>query len=195
MGLFNKKKKEQVIRELHSERYNFEYGTLPSIATYAPMHLFSADYEGNELFNLIIDKNAKMTEWGEMCAKNFCMKIYNVVGGQISFLKFPEPKTSPELLYAAVPLPDNLIEKMKDESDLYYRPFYILAKIIDKWYIGEIKCDESTNTNAAFYYPVYYETIDNPNPVEFIKWVMDKEGFSKNENLFKDPIEEFLNNN
>ena len=35
---------------------------------------------------------------------------------------------------------------------------------------GEIKCDESTS--AGFYYPVYYETIDNPNPVEFIKWVI-----------------------
>lgn len=191
MGLFRKKKK-QFSRELHSERYQFEYVTLPSIASFAPLQLFCVDYQGNELLNFLFDKDEKATEWEKMCADNFCMKIYDVVGGQISFLKFPEPENSPELLYAAIPLQNHLTAAMKDESDLYYRPFYILSKIVDKWCIGEIKCDESTS--ARFYNPVYYETIDNPNPIEFIKWVMDKEGFSKNDKASKDPIEEFLTN-
>ena len=32
------------------------------------------------------------------------------------------------------------------------------------------------------------------NPIEFIKWVMDKEKLKKNDKASKDPIEEFLTN-
>lgn len=64
MGLFRKKKK-QFSRELHSERYQFEYVTLPSIASFAPLQLFCVDYQGNELLNFLFDKDEKATEWGK----------------------------------------------------------------------------------------------------------------------------------
>ena len=192
MRLFSKKK-SQVFRDLHGERYQFEYEMLPSMATFAPMQLFCVDFQGKELLNFILDEEEKKTAWGCLCEKEFCMKIYDVGGGQISMLTFPTPEASPELAYAAISAPNHLIEKYKDESDLYYRPYYILAKVVDKWCLGEIKHDKGTDKNA--YYPVYYQTIEQPDPVVFMKWVMEREGFTKIENLSKDPIEDFLTNN
>jgi hypothetical protein len=58
MRLFSKKK-SQVFRDLHGGRYQFEYETLPAIATFAPMQLFCVDFEGKELLSFILDEEEK----------------------------------------------------------------------------------------------------------------------------------------
>ena len=82
------------------------------------------------------------------------MKIYSVAEGQISLLRFPDPEASPELMYAAIPLHNYQVDTMKDEADLSYLPFYILAKVADKWCIGEVKADKECG--KGFFSPVYY---------------------------------------
>ena len=103
MGLFSKKDKN-VLREAHSYRYEMEYMTLPSAAAFAPVQLFSPDNEGSELMELFLDKRLQETNWAKGYVEDFCMKIYSVAEGQISLLRFSDPETSPELMYAAIPL-------------------------------------------------------------------------------------------
>ncbi|MBP3671085.1 MAG: hypothetical protein J6J06_03890 [Bacteroidaceae bacterium] len=192
MGLFSKRKKT-VERDAHSERYEFEHYTLPSAATFAPIQLFTSDFEGNILLDLMFDNKSKESSWFKHYAEHFSMKIYDVVGGQISFLRFPESEVSPSLVCAAVPLHKHLTDTMKDESDLYYRPYYFLTKLIDKWCFGEMKIDKECR--EEFFYPVYYKMVDSPDMVEFMQWVMEREGLSKNADLLpEDTITEFLNN-
>ena len=189
MGLFNRKEKK-ALREAHSYRYEMEYMTLPSAAAFAPVQLFSPDNEGSELITLFLDKGLKETNWAKGYVKDFCMKIYSVAEGQISLLRFPDPEASPELMYAAIPLHNHQVDTMKDEADLSCLPFYILAKVADKWCIGEIKADKECS--KGFFYPVYYTLVDVPDPIEFMRWVMEREGFSKSENLSEDPVGDFL---
>lgn len=189
MGLFNRKEKK-ALREAHSYRYEMEYITLPSAAAFAPVQLFSPDNEGSELITLFLDKGLKETNWAKGYVEDFCMKIYSVAEGQISLLRFSAPETSPELMYAAIPLHNHQVDTMNDEADLSYLPFYILAKVADKWCIGEIKADKECS--KGFFYPVYYTLVDVPDPIEFMRWVMEREGFSKSENLSEDSVEDFL---
>lgn len=189
MGLFSKKDKN-VLREAHSYRCEMEYMTLPSAAAFAPVQLFSPDNEGSKLMELFLDKRLQETNWAKGYVEDFCMKIYSVAEGQISLLRFSDPETSPELMYAAIPLHDHQVDTMKDEADLSYLPFYILAKVADRWCIGEIKADKECS--KGFFYPVYYTLVDVPDPIEFMRWVMEREGFSKSENLSEDPVEDFL---
>ena len=125
MGLLRKKKKT-ISLEKHNVRFNFEYGCLPSAATFAPIQWFSPDNEGGDLF--ILDDEMKGVSWVKEYIENTSMTIYNVAGGQISMLKLPTPEASPELAYAAVTVTDQLLTTMKDETDLYYRPFCILFR-------------------------------------------------------------------
>lgn len=190
MGLFSKKEKK-ALREAHSHRYEMEYMTLPSVAAFAPVQLFSPDNEGSGLIELILDKKLKETGWAKSYAADFCMKIYSVAEGQISLLRFSEPATSPELMYAAVPLHNHMVNTMRSETDLCHLPFYVLARVADKWCIGEIKADKACS--KGFYYPVYYTMVNLPDPIGFMRWVMEREGFSKNESLSEeDPVEDFL---
>lgn len=194
MSIFSifSKKKNSIAPDKHSGRFGFEYLILPSAATFAPTQLFSPDNEGSELFDLLfIDDDMRAASWVKEYIKNSSMTIYSVAGGQISMLKFPEPDASPELAYAAVPIADHLLVNMKEEEDIYYRPFYILAKMVDKWCIGEVKYDK--DRDDGFYYVEYYKMVDKADPVEFIKWVMEREGFSKCDDVEQDdPVAKFL---
>ena len=57
--------------------------------------------------------------------------------------------------------------------------------------IGEVKADK--DCGKGFFYPVYYTLVDVPDPIEFMRWVMEREGFSKSEKLSEDPVKDFLN--
>lgn len=191
MGLFRKKKKT-ISLEKHNGRFIIEYDILPDIATFAPIQLLSLDNEGGELFDLFIDDDMKAVGWVKEYMRNSTMTIYSVAGGQISMLKFPEPDASPELAYAAVPTADHLLANMKDESDLYYRPFYILAKMVDRWCFGEVKYNKYSDDG---YYTEYYKMVDKADPVQFIEWVMQREAFAKPEDVDPDdPVADFLKN-
>lgn len=191
MGLF-KKKKRAISRDKHSRRIELEFVVLPSMAAFYPIQYFSPDFEGKELVELLFDSDElKNASWVKEYVENTSMTIYNVCGGQISMLKFPKPEASPELAYAAITLSDHLSLNMKEESDIYYRPFYILAKMVDKWCIGEVKYDK--DRDDGFYYVEYYKMVDKADPVEFIKWVMEREGFSKCDDVEQDdPVAKFL---
>lgn len=192
MGFFRKKKRV-ISTDRHSGRFEFEFRVLPSAATFTPFQFFVQDNEGTELVELLFSVYDEMKDgdWKKEYIANTTMNIYDVDGGEISLLKFPEPEGSPELVYAATVLPSHLAESMKEEADIYYRPFYILAKMVDKWCIGEVKY-EVKDGNESFYYTEYYKMVDKADPIQFVEWVMAREGLSKRDIVQNDPIEDFL---
>lgn len=192
---FLDKKKSAISLDKRSGRFEFEYGTLPSVATFYPIQLFDLGNMESELMEILFSYNDEMkgASWLEEYIANFSMKAYHVGGGQISLLTFAEPEASPELAYAATVLPNHLSESMKEVSDIYYRPFYILAKMVDKWCIGEVKYAKGNKEDH--YYTEYYKMVDKADPIQFIEWVMAREGLSKTKTnvVQSDPVEDFLN--
>ena len=73
----------------------------------------------------------------------------------------------------------------------YPNPYYILAKIVDVWAIGEIKPHPQKTSD---YITTYYKTIDTPDLRQFVEWVMGKEKLSPidSSETFPDVIEEYL---
>lgn len=196
MGLFSKNKKQTLsdadTRDPHIGRYGKEFYCIHSLAAYGATHLFSPDMEGTELIELLLIDEIKDSDWAKQYAKEVIMKIYDFEDGQLSFLKFPEPKSSPEVLYAASVLPTKLALEMKDEEDLYYRPYYILTKIVDMWFIGQI---EPRRDISNEYYTTYHKRMEEPDPIKFIEWILDRENLGKVENIAKsDPISDYLLN-
>ena len=194
MIFFRKKNKTNSI-DKHGERFEFEYRVLPSVATFSPCQLFTIDHQGSELLNFLFScfDEFKGASWIKEYIANSSMAIYDASEGQISLLKLAEPETSPELAYVATVLPNHLAENMKDEEDIFYRPFYILAKMVDNWCFGEVKYVD--NIGDGIYYTTYYKMTDKADPVQFIEWVMEREGLTKkSENIMHDPVADFLNN-
>ena len=83
----------------------------------------------------------------------------------------------PEVLYAVVPIHQKLLLNLKHEEDLHDRPFYILAKVVDGWYIGDIR-RVSTGKRTHEYITTYYERLDTPDLVKFVEWLLTIEGIS-----------------
>lgn len=198
MSIFSRKKKQQLndvdTTDPHIGRYNFEYGILPSSAAYQPMMIFSPGIEGTECIEMMLGDMMKTSEWAKQYAKEVVHKIYNLNDCTLSLFKFPEPKSSPELIFAASVLPTKLTMEMKEEEDLEYRPYYILAKVVDAWVIGEVQPRRDIGND---YFTTYYERMVKPNPIQFIEWILNREGLGKGKNLEEiamksDPIAKYL---
>ena len=182
--------------DTHSRRYQYEYGVFPGYAAIQPIAFLSPELEGNGLMDLMLTDADKATDWGKQYRREVSMKIYGLENGQITVFRFPEPQTSPEVLYAVMPIRHELLLKMKHEEDLHNRPFYILAKVVDGWCIGDIK-RVSTGKRTDDYITTYHERLDIPDLVKFVEWVLTREGLSNHsscnsEQENNDPLLSFL---
>ena len=183
----------------HSHRYQYEYVAFPGHAAVQPMVFLSPDLEGEELMDFVLTDADKATDWGKQYRREVSMKIYGLKNGQITVIRFPEPQSSPEVHYAVVPIHQELLLNMKHVEDLYDRPFYILAKVVDGWYIGDIR-RVSTGKCTDDYITTYHERLDTPDLVKFVEWVLTREGLSNHsscnsEQENNDPLLSFLVSN
>lgn len=169
------------MRDHHTNRYFYEYKCIPSLAANCPEYFFSPDIETDYDYLKILLQDDFETEWGKQYKVS--MKSYGLENGQLSVLKFPEPQSSPELLYAAV------VGKKRHKGE--ERPkfnVHILAKIADSWFIGEIKPTEIHKDEE--YIVTYHKRLEEPNLAKFIEWVLQREDMPGNyEQLCKKQID------
>ena len=122
------------------------------------------------------------------------LKTYGIKEGYLAVFTFPEPEASPEVKYGICVFNMEEAERQKHTPYEPYEhlPYYILAKIVDVWAIGEIKPHPRQPND---YVTTYYKTIDTPDLRKFVEWVMDKENLSPNEpnETYPDVVEEYLN--
>ncbi|MBQ8223598.1 MAG: hypothetical protein IJZ87_09720 [Bacteroidales bacterium] len=161
------------IRDPHTNRYFYEYKCIPYWAATYPEYFFSPDIVTNYDYLEMLLENDFETEWGKQY--KVAMKSYGLENGQLSLLKFPEPQSSPELLYAAVVGKDEAWLNLKGDERPKFN-VHILAKIADSWFVGEIKPTEIRNDEE--YIVSYHKRVEEPNLAEFIEWVLQREGMS-----------------
>lgn len=159
----------------HVERYVFDFEQMPSIATYgiSTVFCFGGDYS---MFYTIL-KNRKFPPELVSSVK---VKNYDIEEGEIALLTYPDPTSSPAVKYAICVFRLDQAENLENSGDdvmSYSSPYYILAKVDNKWAIGEIKPNPQEG-NYAPYITTYYKILDIPDPKAFAKWVMEKEGLS-----------------
>jgi len=167
-------------------RYFFDYEIVPSFYTHCVEAAFWPENkkigsfgEGEFIFN------NKGYEELEQSSRN---ELFGIDQGQISICKFPESEFSPSVIYAISFL------RMKDylasvkEKTSFYPPYYILSKMPGGFVIGRIVYEEE----SEHYYSEYYEHIDNPDLLLFLKWVVDREHITIKPASKGDPISDFL---
>lgn len=181
--LFGKnKKKASLPLDPHAERYRFEYSQMASVSEYGVATIFTRD---EELFYDYL----KSIQVAPELVSSLKVQTYNVKEGEIAIFTFPDPENSPEVKYAICVFRADVADKLDNIYD-YSSPYYILTKIVDVWAIGEIK-PHSENSNC--FVTTYYKTIDSPNLLQFIKWVMEREKLSADHpEDAPDPIAEYL---
>ena len=172
--LFGKKKeveKEGALMPInsHEDRYLFDHEDMASIPNcYGIATVIEGDdkYEG---FYVLLKGVRNIPDLQSFVK----VKTYNVAEGHIATFTFPEPTISPEVKYGICVFryTDVNYERLYE----YTSPYYIMEKIVDRWAIGEIKAHNLGNEKRDEYVTTYYKTIDSPDLLQFVKWVMDKE--------------------
>ncbi|MGN0246550.1 MAG: hypothetical protein ACI4DK_11410 [Lachnospiraceae bacterium] len=191
--LFGKKKEEEKKEVFmpvnsHEDRYLFDHEDMASIPNcYGIGTVIEGDnkYEG---FYYIL-KSVRNIPGLRSFVK---VRTYSAAEGEIATFTFPEPKSSPEVKYGICIFRytdidyENLYE--------YTSPYYIMEKIVDRWAIGEIKAYNLGKGERDKYVTTYYKTMDTPDLLQFVKWVMEKESFTaeRPEENDLDPITLYL---
>lgn len=187
--LFGKDKKEVTMPlEPHAARYMFDFSTMPSVPAYGTSCVFVDGEDNHESF---YDCFLKEIEEIPSIASSVKVKTYKIKEGQLAVFTFPEPEASPEVKYGICVF--NVEEAGLNRNPYEHpNPYYILAKIVDVWAIGEIK-PHSQHPND--YVTTYYKMIDTPDLRQFVEWVMEREELSPVDPVetYPDIIEEYLN--
>lgn len=181
--LFGKnKKKTSLPLDPHAERYLFEYSQMASVSEYGIATIFTRN---EELFYDYL----KSIQVAPELVSSLKMQTYNVKEGEIVIFTFPDPEDSPEVKYAICIFRSDVADKLYNIYD-YSSPYYILTRMVDVWAIGEIKpSPKDSNCHVT----TYYKTIDSPDLLQFIKWVMEREKLSADHSEdIPDPIAEYL---
>ena len=81
----------------------------------------------------------------------------------------------------------NLEKAARLHQDPYEHPnpYYILARMVDVWAIGEIK---PSPKDSDKYVTTYYELVDSPDLLHFAKWVMKREPLTPDEPMSFNPF-------
>ena len=188
--LFGKNKDEVTMPlEPHAARYMFDFSTMPSVPAYGSTCVFVEGEDNHETFYECFLKEIKGIPSLTSSVK---VKTYKIKEGQLAVFTFPEPEASPEVKYGICVFNWEEAERLNRDPYENPNPYYILAKIVDVWAIGEIK-PHSQKPNE--YVTTYYKTIDTPDLLQFVKWVMERERLSPVDPVesFPDIIEEYLN--
>ena len=188
--LFGKNKDEVTMPlEPHAARYMFDFSTMPSVPAYGTSCVFVEGEDNHETFYECFLKEIKGIPSLTSSVK---VKTYKIKEGQLAVFTFPEPEASPEVKYGICVFNVEEAERLNRNPYEHPNPYYILAKIVDVWAIGEIK-PHSQKPNE--YVTTYYKTIDTPDLLQFVKWVMERERLSPVDLVesFPDIIEEYLN--
>lgn len=173
----------------HEDRYLFDHEDMASIPNcYGIATVIEGDYKYEGFYYLLksVRNIPDLRSFVEV-------RTYSVTEGEIATFTFPEPKASPEIKYGICIFryTDIDYERLYE----YTSPYYIMEKIVDRWAIGEIKAHHSEEGKRDNYVTTYYKTLDTPDLIQFVKWVMEKEKFTaeRPEENNSDPIIRYLN--
>ena len=187
--LFGKNKKEATMPlEPHAARYMFDFIHMPSVPAYGTSFVFVDGEDNHETF---YDSFLKEIEEIPSIASSVKVKTYRIKEGQLAVFTFPEPEASPEVKYGICVFNIEKAERLNRNPYENPNPYYILAKIVDVWAIGEIKPHPQQSND---YVTTYYKTIDTPDLHLFVKWVMESEELSPVDPVetYPDIIDEYL---
>lgn len=167
--LFGKNKEEAAMPlEPHAARYIFDYTWMPHVAGPGTCNVFVDGDANHELFyNWMKDIN-KLYSF----SSSIKLKTYKIKEGLLAVFTFPEPEASPEVKYGICVFNVEEAERLNRNPYEHPNPYYILAKIVDVWSIGEIKPHPQQSSD---YITIYYKTIDTPDLRQFAKWVIERE--------------------
>ena len=189
--LFKKQEKTTLPLDSHVARYVFDFSQMPSVPAYGAPCVFVEGEDNHESFYDCFLKEIKDIP---SLTSSVRLKTYGIKEGYLAVFTFPEPEASPEVKYGICVFNMEEAERQKHTPYEPYEhlPYYILAKIVDVWTIGEIKPHPRQPND---YVTTYYKTIDTPDLRKFVEWVMDKENLSPNEpnETYPDIVEEYLN--
>ena len=167
--LFGKNKKEDTMPlEPHAARFIFDYTWMPHVAGLGTCNVFVDGDDNHELFyDWMKDINDLYS-----FSTSVKLKTYKIKEGQLAVFTFPEPEASPGVKYGICVFNVDEAERLNRNPYENPNPYYILAKIVDAWAIGEIKPHPQKHDE---YVTTYYQTIDTPDFRLFVEWVMDRE--------------------
>lgn len=167
--LFGKNKKEDTMPlESHAARFIFDYTWMPHVAGLGTCNVFVDGDDNHELFyDWMKDINDLYS-----FSTSVKLKTYKIKEGQLAVFTFPEPEASPGVKYGICVFNVDEAERLNRNPYENPNPYYILAKIVDAWAIGEIKPHPQKHDE---YVTTYYQTIDTPDFRLFVEWVMDRE--------------------
>ena len=188
--LFGKNKEEATLPlEPHAARYMFDFSTMPSVPAYGTSCVFVDGEDNHETFN---DSFLKEIKGLPSLTSSVKVRTYKIKEGQLAVFTFPEPEASPEVKYGICVFNLEEAERLNRNPYEHPNPYYILAKIVDVWAIGEIKPHPQQSSD---YVTTYYKTMNAPDLRQFVKWVMDRDELSLvyPVETYLDIIEEYLN--
>lgn len=159
--------KKTVPEDPHTRRYEFDFNQMPSVSECGIATVFKGE---NALFYSYLRKYKSDLE----LISSVRFRTFKVREGKIAILTFPDPIGSPEVKYSICIY---RTEEVATFSDIYKysSPYYIMAKVLDKWAIGEIT---PLPGHPGEFVTTYYKTIDSPNLHMLVDWVMKKEDLS-----------------
>lgn len=179
--LFGKNKEEATLPlEPHAARYMFDFSTMPSVPAYGISCVF---VDGENNYETFYDSFLKEVKDIPSLTSSEKVRTYKIKEGQLAVFTFPDPEASPEVKYGICVFNVAEVERLNRNPYEHPNPYYILAKIVDVWAIGEIKPHPQQSNE---YVTTYYKTMNAPNLRQFVKWVMDREELSP-----VDPVETY----
>lgn len=175
--LFGKRKeveKEGALMPInsHEDRYFFDHEDMPSVPAYGTSCIFVDEEVNHETF---YDSFLKEVKDIPSLTSSVKVRTYKIKEGKLAVSTFPDPEASPEVKYGICVFNVAEAERLNRNPYEHPNPYYILAKIVDVWAIGEIKPHPQQSNE---YVTTYYKTMNAPNLRQFVKWVMDREELS-----------------
>jgi len=192
MHLFRKNKSDKSSKIESSPnprtlRYWFDYEIMPSYYTHCIEGAFYPEMKKDGSFGR--DSFAFFNNKGyEEFENASTYEVFGIAEGQISICRFPESEFSPSVLYAISFLRMEDYLKSVNEKTSYYPPYYILTKMPCGYITGRIFYEEESER----YYSEYYEQMETPELLSFLKWVVEREDISIKPAGKGDPISSFL---
>jgi len=169
-----------------AERYIFDFGIIPSSFAHARTDLFDPSVDSRGFLG---EELVPIYDLGEIeGSERAIVRMYGVNGGRIAVCDFPKCEYSPSAVCGIGVFRNEEYSAAKKKGTDYSAPYYVLSKIFDSYAIGEIYDDGNGN-----YITAYYEKTDNPDRIQFLKWVMEKEHLPiGREDDVQDPILDLL---
>lgn len=185
--MFGKKTKKEPAKTTDPQvkRYYYDFCIVPSIFAHAFMQMFVPDDEKPGPMRKA-GLEAKDFEEYERIENGSAVKVLDTKEGQIAVLSFPECDYSPSVIYGIGVYKSADFEASEKAKREYSAPYYVLAKILDHYVIGEILADKAKGLS---YFVKYYDQQSTPDLLQFLRWVMEKENLNPEDKwneLFKE---------